>query len=498
MEREFTCHNLAELFRDLYLGEASGALHLSKVTLEKRIYFDRGMIQFAESGAEEDDLGRRLLENGVISPGALAEAKRSTTEAKDLPRALINRGLVSKDALARTGRSLTGQIVRSCFTWELGTSVFKEGQAIGDVFETDIVTSFEMILGGVAVMVGFEIIKEALRGLENRVRIRVPTPVPLERLALSPAHGFILSRVDGTSTLRDILSILPHAEEEVACRFLYGLLVMGVLVHEPPLAEGPFRITAILKDHADHVALEQLQEQEILEGCEAVRNKNPNQVLGVPPSATRQEIEAAYLERKERYSRDRVLPRVGEKLRSELSFIDSRLVEAYLTLCQPRVAEPGLSAQEAASRSQQEPQAVEDFLVRVEMDKTRTKMAQEENARIAEAYFGKARKYVREGDYYNAIQYGKLAISYAPEDARFYFLLGECQVRNPDARWQRMAEQSYVKAAELDPWNADYHVSLGRFYKRRGLGMRARKQFEQALQLVPGHEVALEEIESLS
>jgi len=144
-----------------------------------------------------------------------------------------------------------------------------------------------------------------------------------------------------------------------------------------------------------------------------------------------------------------------------------------------------------------EPQGVDGLLVRVEMDKTKTKVAIEENAKLAESYFSQAKKFMREGDPYNAIQYGKLAISYAPEDARFYFLLAECQARNPDARWQRLAEQNFVEAARLDQWNAEYRVTLGRFYKRRGLKLRARKQFEEALTLAPTHEVALKELETV-
>jgi tetratricopeptide (TPR) repeat protein len=121
----------------------------------------------------------------------------------------------------------------------------------------------------------------------------------------------------------------------------------------------------------------------------------------------------------------------------------------------------------------------------------------EENARVADSYYGKARKFMREGDFHNAIQYGKLAISYAPEDARYYSLLAECHVRNPEARWQRAAEQNFLRAAELDPWNADYKLSLGRFYKKRGLKLRARKQFEAALTVVPGLEDAIRELEAL-
>jgi hypothetical protein len=494
MQLNFSSQTLAEIFRDLYLGERSGVLELSRGNVEKRIFFDRGMILFAESGADDEDLGRRLVNEGKISPGALAEARRNISEPKDLAQALVNRGLIGKETLSHTVRYIVERVVHSAFQWEGGAARFSDGWLLQEIFESDIVLTFEVILNGIGSMVQFQPIQEAMKGLDNRLKLRRPTPVPIERLTLSPAHGYILSRVDGSSRLQDILALLPPGEEGLTCRFLYGLLVMGVVSYDPPIGEGPFRVSAILRDHADTVALERMQEKMILEIYDGLKNKNPQEVLGLGNNTSREAIERAYQDAKEHVSRDRILPRIREKLRSELTLVESRLVEAYLTLTQARAdgsrVEPTTSAKE--------PHAVDDMLVRVEMDKTKTKMAIEENAKLADQYFQKAKKYLREGDYYNAIQYGKLAISYAPDDARFYFLLGDCQVKNPDARWQRMAEQNYLKAAELDQWNAEYRVSLGRFYKRRGLKLRAKKQFEEALELSPTHEGAQKELDALA
>ncbi len=494
MQEHFSSHSLAEIFRDLYLGESSGVLHLARGGIEKRIYFDRGMILYAESSSEDEDLGRRLVSEGKISAVALAEARRSIGESKDLAQALVNRGLIGKDALSHTVRFIVERVIEMVFKWDGGTARFSEGWLLQEIFESDILSTFEVILKGIGGMAGFDPLKDALRGLDNRLGIHVPSPVPVERLALSPAHGFILSRVDGSSSLKEILSILPPGEEDLACRFLYGLLVMGVVVHDPPVAEGPFQVATILRDHADHVALESLQRKAITQRYEELKNETAYQILGVTPTATREDIETAYRETKERFARDRVLPHVKEKLRAELAVIDSRLVEAYLTLSQARSADP-------VARQEDSPAGdaigLDDLFVRVEMDKTHTRRVIEKNEKVADSYYTKARKFVREGDYHNAIQYAKLAISFAPEDARFYFLMAECQIRNPDARWQRMAEQNYLKATEFDPWNADYMVSLGRLYKRRGLKLRARKQFEQALQTVPSHEAAMQELEKL-
>jgi hypothetical protein len=493
MQLNFSSQTLAEIFRDLYLGERSGVLELSRGNVEKRIFFDRGMILFAESGSDDEDLGRRLVNEGKISPGALAEARRNISEPKDLAQALVNRGLIGKETLSHTVRYIVERVVHSAFQWEGGAARFSDGWLLQEIFESDIVLTFEVILNGIGSMVNFAPIQEAMKGLDNRLKLRRPTPVPIERLTLSSAHGYILSRVDGSSRLQDILALLPPGEEGLTCRFLYGLLVMGVVSYDPPVGEGPFRVSAILRDHADTVALERMQEKMILEMYEGLRNKNPQEMLGLGANSSREAIERAYHDAKGHVSRDRILPRIREKLRSELGLIESRLVEAYLTLTQARSEAPRSDA-----GTQRESHAVDDMLVRVEMDKTQTKMAIEENAKLADQYFAKAKKYLREGDYFNAIQYGKLAISYSPEDARFYFLLGDCQVKNPDARWQRMAEQNYLKAAELDQWNPEYRVSLGRFYKRRGLKLRARKQFEEALELSPTHEGAQKELDALA
>jgi tetratricopeptide (TPR) repeat protein len=496
MQSNFSSQTLAEIFRDLYVGERSGVLNVSRGALEKRIYFDRGMILFAESSADDEDLGRRLVNEGKISPGALAEARRNISESKDLAQALVNRGLIGKETLSHTVRYIVEHVVQSAFQWEGGTARFSEGWLLQEIFESDILLTFEVILKGIGSMVGFDAIQEAMKGLDNRLRLRRQAPVPVERLALSPAHGYILSRVDGQSRLQDILALLPPAEEGLACRFLYGLLVMGVISYDPPVGDGAFRVTAILRDHADTVALEGLQERMVLETYGSLKDKNPHEVLGLRSGASRETIERAYEEAKDRFSRDRILPRIRERLRSELAVIESRFVEAYLTLVQARATEHGPRVEDG--QAAKEPQGMDDFLVRVEMDKTKTKVAIEENAKLADSYFAQARKFMREGDPYNAIQYGKLAISYSPEDARFYFLLAECQSKNPDARWQRMAEQNFVEAARLDQWNAEYRVALGRFYKRRGLKIRAKKQFEEALTLAPSHEGARKELDSIS
>jgi len=494
MQAPFSSQTLAEIFRDLYLGERSGALILTREDGERRIYFERGLIHYADSSEERETLGDWLVEEGKISKGALKEAQIEQDRGGALGRALLNRGLIDKETLRRAIDHIVEAAVRAVFRWEGGIARFSDEERISELGDPDVLRTFELILHGILDMSEFDSIGDAMLGLDNRLRLRRPSPVPLERMTLSPAHGFILSRVDGTTAVKDILSILPDAEGNEASRFLFGLLVMGVLEYDPPLGEGPFRVANILRDHADRRALERMQEQTIRQVYLQIRTQNPYEVLGVTASASREAIERAYEQAKGLFSRDRLLPKVRDEFRSELAVIESRLIEAYLRLTQaeqPRAIGMGYAAPPA------EDVGAEDLLVRVEMDKTKSKLELERAAQVAENYYSKARRAMREGDYHNAIQYGKLAISYNEGDARFYFMLADCQVRNPGARWQHQAEQNYTKAADLDPWNADYRLSLGRFYKKRGLKLRARRQFEEVLKLVPEHKLASEELASL-
>ncbi|ANM28809.1 hypothetical protein ABI59_03095 [Acidobacteria bacterium Mor1] len=490
MESSFSSHTLAEVFRDLYRGEQSGVLHLTRGDVEKRLYFDRGMLVYSESPVAEEDLGRRLVHEGKISSGALNEAEAAISESKDLAQTLINRGLIGKEALSHTVQFIVERTVQSVFQWEGGQARFSEGWFAQDIVEGDILSTFESILRGVSRMTDFEPVGEALRGTASRLRLREQLPVPVERLALSRSNGYILSRIDGASTVRDILSLLEPHEEDQAMRFLYGLLVMGVLECEPPVSEGPFKITDLLRDHADSVALETQQEKMIEATYHRIQGLNHYQLLDVTPEATRQEIERAYEDAKRPFSRDRITPKVREKLRSQLAVVESRLVEAFLTLSNSD------SSRQSSQEADDEVRGG-DLLMRVEADKTAGAKEADEAKKVAEQYYLKGRKFLRDADYYNAIQYGKLAISYCSEDARFYFLLAECQTRNPDARWQRMAEKNFCKATELDPWNPDYWLNLGRFYKHRGLTLRARKQFEEVLKIAPSHEEAVSELKAL-
>jgi tetratricopeptide (TPR) repeat protein len=248
----------------------------------------------------------------------------------------------------------------------------------------------------------------------------------------------------------------------------------------------------LVSDHKRDFAREESEIAFIREIYNSVLGQSPYQVLGIDETATADEARKGYDERKRALASDRFLPRVRERMRSELTIIEARLTEVYLAL----EGEVAVRARESAPSS--EFLDFDALSLRREVTKTEVAASIDEQERLGESYYVKARKYFSQGDYFNCIQFCTQALKQNDQEARYLLLMGDAQAHNPDRRWQKMAEQAYLQAIKLDPWNADYYVTLGQFYKRQGFSVRARRQFEKALQIQPGHQKAHEELVSIA
>jgi len=71
-----------------------------------------------------------------------------------------------------------------------------------------------------------------------------------------------------------------------------------------------------------------------------------------------------------------------------------------------------------------------------------------------------------------------------------------CESRLP--AYVRKAEQDFLTAIQLEPWNPEGYVGLGLLYKAEGLQTKAVKQLEKALEVEPEHASAREAYEELT
>ncbi|HEX7678616.1 MAG TPA: tetratricopeptide repeat protein, partial [Thermoanaerobaculia bacterium] len=104
---------------------------------------------------------------------------------------------------------------------------------------------------------------------------------------------------------------------------------------------------------------------------------------------------------------------------------------------------------------------------------------------IANQNFQRARELSATGDYYGAIILLKQAVTFAPDHAEAWHLLGACQERNP--KWRREAAESFQRALSLDPNSVEALISLGDLYRTEGLTSRAQGCYEDVLKISADH-----------
>jgi len=181
-------------------------------------------------------------------------------------------------------------------------------------------------------------------------------------------------------------------------------------------------------------------------------------------------------------------------MKEELQIIEARLLEAFLALRSERLG----SARSAGSGTERLVSLNLDQLsMRKELTKTERQSVEEEKARLAEQFLGKARDYWKMGDYFNCIRYCEFANGHNDKNPGSFSLLGQALARNPDYRWQKRAESALLRAAELEPFNPGHCVVLGDFYRSHGLIAKARKHYEKALEILPSQPQALQALKEL-
>jgi tetratricopeptide (TPR) repeat protein len=114
---------------------------------------------------------------------------------------------------------------------------------------------------------------------------------------------------------------------------------------------------------------------------------------------------------------------------------------------------------------------------------------------IAEQNFAKAVELSIVGDYYGAIVLLRQAVEFEPDHGQAWFLLGQCQERNP--KWRREAAESYQRALSVDPNNVEALISLGDLYKSEGLVSRAQSCYDDVLKIQPENQQAKSRIQGL-
>ena len=145
-----------------------------------------------------------------------------------LGRTLVALGNLQEDRLDQTICEQIQRIIYSVFSWESGEYRF---ETIDKPIEDDLACALstdEIILEGVRSMATASTIRHAIGNPDRILQNVEGVAVDEKNVTLTASEGFVLSRVDGKTSVAEIAAISPLDDDETF-RCIYVLISTGIL-----------------------------------------------------------------------------------------------------------------------------------------------------------------------------------------------------------------------------------------------------------------------------
>jgi hypothetical protein len=488
-----------DLLREIYVGGRSGILTLSRGDERQSLRFRRGHLVNAQTNVVEERLGEMLVRRGLLSLADLARATEIVLrEKRRLGEVLSELGLIDADGLENAVAARVYETLARVFSWPDGTFVFEEEpEEEGGRELTLKVSTGDLILEAVRAVRDPDVVRYAL-GEMDRVLVLSSDPLlRFQNLTLSPADGFVLSRVDGVASARQIVQMITQPSDETQ-RSLFALLSTGVIeyaegVRAPreaaaPVSPPPEPVSPPPEPVSPPPVDEKVagRRREILDAWEGLKSRTHFEVLGLARSVGEGEVKDAYFRLAKRFHPDAHHGAELGDLRDKLEAIFIRLSEAYDVLRDP--AKRG-DYEARLGRDRPRPEDAEAARPSEPAPHERPRDPEEES-RLAEGAVRAAVSLVEQEKYWDAIQKLEPVVEVVQGKTlmRARVLLARCYIKNP--RWAKSAEAMLLAATRQDPKAVEPWALLATIYAEKGLRSRAIATYRKLLELSPDHEEA--------
>jgi tetratricopeptide (TPR) repeat protein len=285
----------------------------------------------------------------------------------------------------------------------------------------------------------------------------------------------ILEKVNGKDAAEIILRTLTVPAEQY-WKSLYLFYCLGVvdLEGDETAPEAAPDIKTRLRPASESHEDVPRQIAEVLTFRDTLPSMTLYQILDIPKTATDEDVKKAYFQMARRFHPDRFDRQIAAEFKAPIDEVFDGITNAYRVLSN----KDSRKVYDAKSGTVSTQEDVQDTFKK------------------ADTKFRQGKTLHAQGRYDEAIAYLEEAVRMRRDKADYFLLLAMCESKMPP--YVKKAEQDFLKAIQLEPWNPEGYVGLGLLYKAEGLQTKAIKQLEKALEVDADHASAREALDELT
>jgi hypothetical protein len=137
--------DLSEILQWVSTGRKTGALHIERRSIQKRIYFEHGVINSSWSNDPRESLGQIFVRERLLTEEQLFGAlNRAEKEKRPFGVILVGDGVITEDQIRNALRVKAEETIYDLFLWPEGKFEFKAGETPGEgmiVTELDVTSA---------------------------------------------------------------------------------------------------------------------------------------------------------------------------------------------------------------------------------------------------------------------------------------------------------------------------------------------------------------------
>ncbi len=516
-----------DLLRRAYVERLSGVLHLDRGDEHRGLALRGGQVVGGLSDLAGERLGDVLVRHGDLAQDALDRAEAMARgEGRPLEVVLVEAGVVGQAQLDEAVATHVREIHYSALDEPAGSPTFEASAEPADGTPeegpTAPLSTGQLLLDAVRRLEDPAVVREALGDQDRKL---VPTTDPWLRappVALTPTDGFVLSRVDGTLSARELVGLIPLPAEQTETSLL-GLLCTGAVTfaerpaaHDtgshrrvagpapahaasppgssaaaPPPPASPARAPVAAKAGPTPEEVRRL----ILETHESLAQRDHFEVLGITAAASDAELRAAFARLARVLHPDACRDPILAEVTEQREAVFARVREAYEVLRDARHR-----AEYEAELRRRKPHAFSSLEAGARSGAPSHSPNPNEPP---DQVIANAEELIRDGQHGEAIQLIEPVLPRVEGALRVRALVALAKATMKYPEWLRRAEGHLQEVLREDPAHVpdavrlETYLLLGDIYRASELPVRAAAMYRKALTVQPGNKHATRELAAL-